>query len=85
MKGRYMKIYLISEYEEYGSHNVEASTDKKLFQEIVERRIAEYPDSKYQKLAREKLLELLDADNLIDGKDLGKTWGGLQVHIVETK
>jgi hypothetical protein len=77
-----MKVYLISNYGEYGSEAVRATLDKSKVRELL----ATHPDMHGEPLPKDyeqSLKRMLEADELADGHDLGRGWGGFQLHIVE--
>jgi hypothetical protein len=75
------KVYLISCYDEYGSTEVRATLDNTKVRDLL----ATHPElhngisEEYDK----RLAELLVADKPVDGADLGRGWGGFQLHIIE--
>lgn len=76
-----MRVYIISWYEENGAQGVRATLDKNKVSELV----STHPEHRHP-LSKEyelTLKSLLEADAPIDGQDLGKGWGGFQLHIVE--
>lgn len=77
-----MKAYLISRYDEYGSEDVRGTLDKSKVRELL----VTHPARRNRPLEADyeaKLAELLEADEPVDGTDLGHGWGGFQLHIVE--
>ena len=84
------KVYILSDYGEYGSEHVVATLDKSKVELLAEKYWGCVDLDRLQyasghPTAREELLGLLEADtaNKESGIDLFFGWGGVQLHIVE--
>jgi hypothetical protein len=75
------KVYMISCYDEDGSTDVRATLDKGKVRGLLET----HPElhSGISEEYDKRLTELLAADKPVDGADLGRGWGGFQLHIIE--
>ena len=76
-------VYLLSDYEEHGAENVEATLDATKLYGMLEERIKDYRDEQYKEKMRENLKKYLSEFDELDGRDLGSGWGGIQLHIVK--
>lgn len=75
------KVYLLSDYKEYGSENMAGTMDKSKVIELLTNNF-NYISDKTEYC--EKLEILLEEDiSSKDPVDLGKGWGGVQLHIIE--
>ena len=78
-----MKVYLISRYDEYGSEDVRATVDKDKVRELLRtHKLREEEDVPED---YDKTLSDLLAKDIATGQpnNLGRGWGGFQLHIVE--
>jgi hypothetical protein len=76
-----MKVYLISCYGEHGSEDVKATLDKTKVRDLL----ITHPEMRGEPLDDEyeqSLKRLLEADEPTES-DLGRGWGGFQLHIIE--
>ena len=75
-----MKVYILSDYGEYGSVNVMATLDKdKVLSLLIDSELG--CGNRLDTV--KKLTGLLDADEINDGEDLEDNWGGSMLHIIE--
>jgi hypothetical protein len=84
-------VYLLSDYNEYGSENVEATLDRSKLQDMLASRISldgYKPDTNYHDTPASRLAGLLESqeENIItraNPHSLMDGWGGIQLHIVK--
>jgi hypothetical protein len=77
-----LRVYILSNYEEYGAENVHATLDKARLFNLLERHYGPVTDGDRARLvdfvARDELTPLDEGgDEVVEG------WGNVQLHIVE--
>lgn len=76
-----MKAYILSNYDEHGAEDVHVTTNK---DHVIDMAKKHFPDFLVAE-ELDRLNYLLETNDVIQvkGMDLGRGWGGLQLHIVE--
>jgi hypothetical protein len=75
---------MFNTYEEHGPIDIRVATDQEGARRIFEELIKEYSDEAYIAECRNSLEQMLASADPTCG-DLGRGWGGLQLHIVDTE
>lgn len=73
------KVYLLSDYNEYGSENVVGTMDKSKVMELMKSNFSFWSEDN-----SDELIKTLNEDVASTMPyTLGKGWGGVQLHIIE--
>jgi len=87
-------VYILSDYNEYGAENVTATLDRAKLETVMRK---SWPDAgfpygglnEWLAEAAAKMAELLQKSDAelasVDGHNLHRGWGGMQLHVVELK
>jgi hypothetical protein len=77
-----MRIYILSDYSDYGADNVRATVDPAWLPTML----AHYGREAGRDEALARIGKAVAADVVsVSGIDLGDGWGGVQLHIVEAE